>query len=134
MTDDQTFQTHKVAIITGASSGIGYATAIAFADKGYNLVLAARREQLLKQVAEQCEQYGVKAVTVMADVSEEEDVAKIADTARTTFGRFDVWVNNAAVALYAKFDEAPMDEYRQVLETNLFGYIYGSQTAIKQFK
>ncbi|HSH56041.1 MAG TPA: SDR family oxidoreductase [Candidatus Limnocylindrales bacterium] len=133
-TPDTQPDTRKVAVITGASSGIGYATAIAFADKGYNLVLAARREQLLKQVAEQCEQYGVKAVAVMADVSEEEDVQQIADVARTTFGRFDVWVNNAAVALYAKFDEAPMDEYRQVLETNLFGYIYGSQVAIKQFK
>ncbi len=124
----------KVAVITGASSGIGLATALEFAENGFDVVLAARREQLLRDAAAQCEKHGVRAVTVVADVSDEAEVQKIADMARTTFGRFDIWVNNAAVTMYAKFDEAPLDEYRQVLETNLFGYVYGSQAAIKQFK
>jgi short-subunit dehydrogenase len=124
----------KVAVITGASSGIGYATALAFSRKGYNVVLVARRQRLLREVAAQCEDQGVKTLVVTADVTDEAAVQKVAEATLHTFGHFDIWVNGAAVSLFAKFEEAPLEDFRRVIETNLFGYVHGSRAAIKQFK
>lgn len=125
---------NPVAVITGASSGIGRATALEFAKKGYDVVLAARRQTQLEAVAEQCEQYGIRAMVVAANTSIEEDVQKIATVAVEALGRIDVWVNGAAVSVYAKFEETPTDDFRQVFETNVLGYAYGSRAAIKRFK
>jgi short-subunit dehydrogenase len=124
----------KVAIITGASSGIGYATALAFAREGYNVILAARRKKALDQVAKECEQKEVRAIAVVANTTDEKDIQKIVDTAVQTFGHFNVWVNGAAVSLFGKFEEAPMEMYRRVIETNFFGYVYGARAALKRFK
>ncbi|HUP26704.1 MAG TPA: SDR family NAD(P)-dependent oxidoreductase, partial [Candidatus Limnocylindrales bacterium] len=83
---------NKVAVITGASSGIGHATAVEFASNGYNVVLVARRQKVLRQVADECEQYGVRALHVTADTTAENDVQKVADAALVAFGHIDVWV------------------------------------------
>lgn len=123
-----------VAVITGASSGIGRATAIEFAKQGYDVVLVARREEELRKVAEECEIHEVRTLIHPADTTDESAVESIATAALSTFGRFDIWVNGAAVSLFAKFEDAPMEDYRKVIETNLFGYIYGSRAAIRQFK
>jgi short-subunit dehydrogenase len=124
----------KVAVITGASSGIGYATAVEFAKNGYNVVLVARRQRMLREVAERCEDQGAKALVVTADVTDESAVQKVAEATRYEFGHFDVWINGAAVSLFAKFEEAPLEDFRRVIETNLFGYVHGSRMALKQFK
>lgn len=124
----------KVAVITGASSGIGRATAVEFARQGYNVVLAARRNDALLDVAAECREEGVQAATVVADVTDEAAVINIGDNAVATFGRIDVWVNDAAVMLYGKFEEVPLDEFEQVIDTNLFGYVHGARVALKQFK
>jgi short-subunit dehydrogenase len=134
MADQPDTTDNLVAVITGASSGIGQATAYEFAKNGYDVVLVARRQKLLKQVAEECEKFGVRAVHVTADTAIENDVQKIADTALVTFGRVDVWVNGAAVSLYAKFEETPMEDFRRLIDTNLFGYVNGARVAITQFK
>jgi short-subunit dehydrogenase len=123
-----------VVVVTGASSGIGRAAALAFAEQGCDLVLAARRARALEEVARQCRSRGVAAVAAPTDVTSPEAVEDLARHAAESFGRIDVWVNNAAVTLFARFEEAPMDAYRQVIETNLFGVIHGSRAALRRFR
>ena len=120
-------------VITGASSGIGRATALEWARKGGSVVLAARSKEVLGKIAYDCEQSGGRALVVEADVSKEEDVNKLAAEAVHTFGKIDVWLNNAAVMIFGAFNEIPTEALNRVLETNLLGIIYGARAAIKQF-
>ncbi|WP_414579396.1 SDR family oxidoreductase [Anabaena sp. CCY 9402-a] len=124
----------SVIVITGASSGIGRATALEFAKQRATLLLAARREGALREVAQECEQLGARAVAVRTDVTFESDVQALARRAIESFGRLDVWVNNAAVSLFARFENAPMEAFRRVIETNLFGYIHGARAALPYFR
>lgn len=123
-----------VVVITGASSGIGRASAFAFAERGARLVLAARDETELRKVARACDRHGSMAVAVPTDVRDEEEVEALARRAAGVAGRIDVWVNNAAVTLFGRFEETPSDVYRQVFETNLFGYIHGLRSALRRFR
>jgi short-subunit dehydrogenase len=125
---------NSVIVITGASSGIGQATAFEFARQKATLLLAARRESVLHEVAMECDRLGGTAIAVPTDVTQEDQVQALARRAIETFGRLDVWVNNAAVSLFARFEEAPSDLYRQVIETNLFGYIHGARAAMPLFR
>jgi NADP-dependent 3-hydroxy acid dehydrogenase YdfG len=97
----------SVIVITGASSGIGRATALDFAKQGATLLLAARREAALQQLAAECERLGAQALAVPTDVTNEEAVQVLARRAIETFGRLDVWVNNAAVTLFARLRRHP---------------------------
>lgn len=124
----------SVIVITGASSGIGRATALMFAQQQATLVLAARREAALQEVAATCEAAGATAIAVPTDVTQEDQVQALAQKAIESFGRIDVWINNAAVSLFAKFEAAPADAFRRVIETNLFGYVYGARAAMQQFR
>lgn len=124
----------SVVVITGASSGIGRATARAFAEKGASVVLAARREETLQEVATECRNLGARALVVPTDVTDEEATQELARRTVENFGRIDVWVNNAAVTLFGRFEEAPSDAYRRVFETNLFGYIHGARAALPYFR
>lgn len=124
----------KVVVITGASSGIGRATALEFARKGSNVVLAARRKDALEELAKECRSMGRDALPVAVDVTKEEAVYDLARKAEEKFGRIDVWVNNAAVALMGPFEETPMEDIRRVIETNLFGYIYGARAVLPYFR
>ena len=124
----------SVVVITGASSGIGRATALACARRGAAVVVAARRGEPLKELVGECERLGGRALAVRTDVTDEEAVNELARRAVENFGRLDVWVNNAGVALFARFEEAPIEEYRRVFETNLFGYVYGARAALPYFR
>lgn len=124
----------SVVIITGASSGIGRAAALAFAARGGSVVVAARREQPLHEVVLQCENLGGRALAVPTDVTDERAVQNLARQAIERFGRIDVWINNAAVALFGRFEETPADVYRRVIEVKLFGYIYGARAALPYFR
>ncbi len=124
----------RVIVITGASSGIGRAAALKFAKDGAKLVLAARRKSALKDLEGQCEKRGAEAVCVETDVSHEKSVRKLCDAAVAEFGRIDIWINNAGVATFARFDEAPLEEHKQVIETNLLGTMYGAYYAIQHFR
>jgi NAD(P)-dependent dehydrogenase (short-subunit alcohol dehydrogenase family) len=124
----------QVVVITGASSGIGRATALEFAKQRARLVLGARSRENLERTAEKCRKSGADVLVVPTDVSREEDVQNLAEQAVERFGQIDVWINDAGVGLYSRFEQAPPDEYRQVIETNLFGAIYGARAAVAEFR
>lgn len=124
----------SVVVVTGASSGIGRATALSFAEEGAVVVLAARREEALREVAGKCEALGSRTLVVPTDVTDEGAVHELARRAVEEFGRIDVWVNNAAVTAFGRFEETPSDVFRRVLETNLFGYVYGTRAVLPVFR
>jgi len=119
----------KAAIVTGASSGIGRATAVALARKGYSLMLAARRAERLEQVAQECERAargtGVRAIARVTDVSREEQVDALVAAAVGEFGRVDVMVNNAGAGTFGRVDETSDEEMRWIFDVNYFGVFYG---------
>ncbi len=115
----------KVAIITGASSGIGMETALAFARKQYAVVLAARREDRLNGVAERCRSLGAEAVVKPTDVADEKQVELLVAEAADRFGRVDVMVNNAGYGLFARVVETSTEAMREIFDVNYFGLFYG---------
>lgn len=123
-----------VAVLTGASSGIDRATALALAERGARVVVAGRSGDDLDDVVEACRRVGGEALAVPTDVSREEDVQHLADRTVERFGGFDVWVNGAAVMAYGEFWDIPPQTYRQVIETNLFGTIHGARAALDHFR
>lgn len=127
-------QERPVVVITGASSGIGRATALAFAGRGAALVLAARRAEMLDEVACECVALGGAALAVPTDVTREDEVEELGRRALERFGRIDLWFNNAGVAAFGRLESIPMDSWRRVIETNLFGYVYGARVAMRQFR
>src|SRR4051812_37654142 len=92
-----------VAVITGASSGIGRATAVEFSKRNISVVLASRRGHALNSVEEECRALGTEALVVVTDVTDEEAVRNLADKTFRRFGRLDIWVNDATVGLYGDF-------------------------------
>ncbi len=125
---------NQTVVITGASSGIGLTTARMAAERGAQLVLAARSEDALRELTNEITQGGGRAVFVVADVSQEADVRRIAETAVQHFGGFDTWVNNAATGMYGKLEEVAVDDMRKLFETNFWGLVYGSLEAVKYLK
>jgi short-subunit dehydrogenase len=125
---------NKVVVITGASSGIGRATAHEFARRGCRIVAAARNAQALDEVVRECRELGGEAFAVVTDVTVEKEVNKLADAARKKYNQIDIWINNAAVTLFGRFEEVPSEDIRRLVETNLFGYIYGARAAIPVFR
>lgn len=124
----------SVVVVTGASSGIGRATAHAFAEQGARLLLAARRSEMLEEVAAECRDLGATALAVPTDVTREEEVEHLAHLAVERFGHLDVWFNNAGVGVFGRLEEIPTEVWRRVIETNVFGYLYGARAAIRQFR
>jgi NAD(P)-dependent dehydrogenase (short-subunit alcohol dehydrogenase family) len=125
---------NAVVVITGASSGIGRATALAMAARGASLALAARRDEPLRALARECEARGGRAVAVPTDVTDPQAIAAVGRQALERFGRLDVWVNNAAVLAIGRFEDTPPEVFRQVVETNLFGYVHGARVALPIFR
>ncbi|AZB11375.1 SDR family oxidoreductase [Chryseobacterium sp. G0162] len=124
----------ETVVITGASSGIGKATAEAFAEQGADLVLAARNEEALKETAEICRSLGVNVITVPTDVSVAEEVAHLVNEAIQFSGKIDYWVNNAGVLAFGKFEEIPVDVTDQIIKTNLLGYMHAAHAVLPVFK
>lgn len=124
----------QVMVITGATSGIGLTTARMAAELGTKLVLASRNDKALQKLTDEINGAGGDAVFVAADVGNEGDVKKIAAEALNTFGGFDTWVNNAGVSVYGKLEEVPIEDMRQVFETNFWGVVYGSLVAASSLK
>lgn len=122
-----------VVVIMGASSGIGEATALAFARKGARLVLAARNAAALQHVAKLCREEGVDVLVRPTDVTQAEKVKELAEVAQS-FGEIDVWVSNAGVGAVGAFEETPIEAHHRVIETNLIGHINDAHAAIPVFR
>ncbi len=123
-----------VVVITGASSGFGKGSALAFAQAGASVVLAARRDGLLEELARECEASGGHALAVPTDVGVEGEMQYLAQSAVAQFGRIDVWVNNAGGGALGRFEDVPLADHVQVIQTDLVGTLYGSYFAMQQFK
>jgi short-subunit dehydrogenase len=124
----------KVVVIAGASSGFGKGVALELADQGAKLVLAARRTELLDELAAECERRGGKAIVVTTDVSEDAQVRRLAQTAVERFGYVDVWINMAGVGALGRFEDVPLADHHRLLDVNLGGVVNGSYYALKQFR
>ena len=122
----------KVAIITGANSGIGKRTAERFAEEGADLVLVARRMEKLKTVQQYCEGLGRKAISVSADVSRPEDCQRVCHTAFDTYGKIDILVNNAGIAdKHRPITRCDADWWDHIIQVDQNSVFYMMQEALK---
>jgi NADP-dependent 3-hydroxy acid dehydrogenase YdfG len=119
-----------VALVTGASSGIGEATAVHLAAAGAKVALVARRVERLEVLAKQIEQSGGTALVIEADVTQQPAALTAVDTTVAAYGRLDVLVNNAGVMLLGPVVDAPLDEWQRMIDLNLSGLLYVSHAAM----
>jgi len=122
----------KVVVITGASGGVGRATAWEFARQGARVVLLARDEAQLEGTKREVEELGGQALTIVTDVADAGQVERAAELAEQTFGPIDVWVNNAMNSVFAPFKEVTPEEFRRVTEVTYLGTVYGTMSALKR--
>lgn len=125
----------KVVIITGASAGIGKALALQLAEQKAWLVLAARREEALQEVADTCEQKGGMATVVPTDVGDEEQCRHLINEAVNAYGRIDVLVNNAGITTYTMFENVEdLSMMKKIMRVNYFGSVYCTYYALPHLK
>lgn len=114
----------KVAIVTGASSGIGYETTLALAIRGVSVVLAARRTERLEAIAREIGTAGGKSLAVTTDVGNQKDVDHLVESALEKYGRIDFLINNAGSGLYAAVEETTPEQIERLWRTNFLGTFY----------
>jgi NAD(P)-dependent dehydrogenase (short-subunit alcohol dehydrogenase family) len=122
------------ALVTGASSGIGRATALQLADEGWDLVLVARSPATLGEVVEECTDCGARALMVVADVADEDAVSRASPTAERELGGLDVVVHSAAALAYGRFEDVPSEVFRGATETTINGTIHVARAALRTFR
>ena len=125
---------NKVVVITGASSGLGEATARYLAARGAAVVLGARRTDKLEQIAGEIRAAGGKAEVLATDVTNKQQVQALIDTAVRIYGRVDVLINNAGLMSIAPMDELKVDEWDRMIDINIKGVLYGIAAALPQFR
>lgn len=124
----------QVVVITGASSGIGLATAQEAGKQGAKLVLAARGADVLEAVVQGLVENGFDAVAVVADVAERAQVERIAQVAIGRYGRIDTWINNAGGTIYGRLDQVSEEDSRRLFDINFWGMVHGALVALPHLK
>ncbi|MBC3539855.1 SDR family NAD(P)-dependent oxidoreductase [Rufibacter sp. H-1] len=124
----------KTFVIVGASSGFGRGVAEQLGAYKANVVLAARRGELLEEIATKIRAAGGTALVVPMDISKPKDVQRLTQAALQQYGKIDVWINMAGVGAIGRFWEIPIEDQARIVDINLKGFIYGSHAAINQFK
>ena len=124
----------KVAVVTGASSGIGEATVRSLTSEGAAVVAGARRKERLDGLVEEVTRGGGKAIAVECDVTDEEQAHALVDRAIGEFGRIDILVNNAGVMLLSKVEKGLSDEWRRMFDVNVLGLLYATDAAVGAMK
>ncbi len=124
----------KIAAITGASSGIGEATALLLAERGMKLVLGARRSDRLAALVRRIEEAGGEAVYATADVTRRSDLVGLVALACDRFGRLDVLINNAGISRLSRFDDLNVEDWDEMIDVNLKGVLYGIAAALPVFR
>lgn len=122
----------QAIVITGASSGIGLATARSAARRGAKVVMASRNHTALAEIAEEINGAGGEAVAVETDTKSPDDIARLADAAIARFGRIDTWVNNAGVGMYGALRDLDLASHREIFEVLYWGMVYGSLEAVER--
>jgi len=120
-------------LITGASQGIGKATALLFARKGYDLVLAARRTEPLAAVEQEVQTLGRTALSVPTDVRDADQVKTLVDKAQERYGAIDVLINNAGIYISGPVEEFSLEDWHQAIDLNLWGYIHTIHALLPHF-
>lgn len=120
-------------IITGASQGIGKATALLFAQKGYDIVLAARQSERLEAAAAEVRNLGRKALAIPTDVTNVEQVNALVNKALDFYSNIDVLVNNAGICLTGPIENTSLNDWRQMMDTNFWAYLYAIQALLPHF-
>ena len=121
-----------VIVITGASAGVGRATAREFAKRGCSIALLARGEEGLRAAKEDVEELGGRALTIVCDVSDAAQVERAADEIERSLGPIDVWVNNAMSSIYAPFYRIPLEDFHRVTAVTYLGTVHGTKAALKR--
>lgn len=124
----------KVVVITGASSGIGEATAIRLAKLGAKVVLGARRQDRLENITSRITAAGGKAVYLTTDIKQREDLVALVAFACKTYNHLDVMVNNAGISHLSRIDELEVEDWEEMIDVNLKGTLYGIAAALPIFK
>ena len=121
---------NKIVVVTGASSGLGEATARLLSAQGATVVLGARRADRLQSLAKDLESRGGKALALTTDVTRREQVKALVDSAVQTYGRIDVMINNAGLMPQAPLERLKVDEWEQMIDVNIKGVLYGIAAAL----
>ena len=122
----------QTIVITGASSGIGLCTARMAADRGANVVVVARNEDALKQLCDEINsKSGGRAAFAAGDVADEATHRRALEVANREFGGFDTWVNDAGGSIYGRIMDVPIDDFKRMFDTNLWGVVVGSRVAVE---
>ncbi|HEX4923040.1 MAG TPA: SDR family oxidoreductase [Bdellovibrionales bacterium] len=126
--------TQQVIVITGATSGIGLATAKLAARRGAKVVLNSRNEGELQRIADELRNDGGDVSYCAADVADSLAMEAVADKAINDYGRIDTWINNAGVSIYGRLDEVPLEEKRRLFDVNFWGVVHGCRAALPHLK